>query len=65
MAVVREATRKYGSVSEHMRVARRKLVRVATQTRAASEQFEVGLQVWEKEADNDSKKLILEDEVRI
>ena len=65
MAVIREAFRKYGVVSEYMRVARRKLVRVATQTRAASEQFEVGLQGWDKEADNDSKKLILEDEVRI
>ena len=66
MAVIREAGRKYGSVSEYMRAAGRKLVRVATQTRAACEQFEVGLQQgWDREADNVGKKLILEDEVRI
>ena len=65
MAVIREAGRKYGSVSEYMRAAGRKLVRVATQTRAACEQFEVGLQGWDREADNVGKKLILEDEVRI
>ena len=66
MAVIREAGHKYGSVSEYMRTAGRKLVRVATQTRAACEQFEVGLRGWDdKEADNVGRKLILEDEVRI
>lgn len=63
--ITNEAIKKYNSVKEKVRAARRRLRSLADKTKTACEELELYLKGWGNEFDNQEKKFYLQEQLRI